>query len=435
MKFKFFAFLCLFSIIFGQQTTAQSAFEEIAANRRLSAANYLAYPEPIGVKYTAAPKGYKPFYISHYARHGSRWLIGEWEYKQAVDILRKGAEDGKLTAEGLRVLAICDSVYRMSSGRLGELTPLGARQHRGIGRRMTQNFPEIFKYKNLHVDARSTVVIRCILSMMNECLSVQEANPSAVIKTDASHHDMYYMNYESDKYLQSFRKSDSISSVRRKSWNTHFHPERLMSVLYNDTAYVNQNVKQADLMSRLFAIASNMQSLDTDLELYSLFTTQECYDLWAESNLNWYIYYGNCELSQHMMPYFEASLLNNLLQTADSCLKLSEPSATLRFGHEVVVLPLTALLELDGYGKTYTDYEHLDDVWRNYRIFPMACNIQMIFYRKKGSDDILVKTMLNEHEVTMPVATDKAPYYHWKDLRAYYQKKLDTAREKKCVVR
>ena len=435
MKIKYFVFSFLLCAISCLQTKAQTAFEEIAANRRLSAANYLAYPEPTNVKYTAAPKGYTPFYISHYARHGSRWLIGEWEYKQAVDILKKGKRDGKLTAEGLRVLAICDSVFRMSKGRLGELTPLGARQHRGIGRRMVQNFPEIFKQKNLQVDARSTVVIRCILSMMNECLSIQEQNPSAVIKTDASQHDMYYMNYESDKYLQSFRKSDSISAVRHRSWKKHAHPERLMRVLYNDAEYVKDSVKQADLMSRLFAIAANMQSLDTDLELYSLFTTQECYDLWADGNLSWYINYGNCELSRHMMPYFEASLLNNFIQTADSCLKLSEPSATLRFGHEVVVLPLAALLELDGYGKSYTDYENLDSQWRNYRIFPMACNVQMIFYRKKGSDDILVKTMLNEHEVSMPVASDKAPYYHWKDLRAYYMKKLDTAREKKCVVR
>ena len=38
----------------------------------------------------------------------------------------------------------------------------------------------------------------------------------------------------------------------------------------------------------------------------------------------------------------------------------------------------------------------------------------------KGSADVLVKPLLNEREVTLPVATDCAPFYHWADLRAYW---------------
>ena len=42
--------------------------------------------------------------------------------------------------------------------------------------------------------------------------------------------------------------------------------------------------------------------------------------------------------------------------------------------------------------------------------------------RKKGSaDDIIVKFMLNEKEVSIPVKTDIAPFYHWKDVRAFYK--------------
>ena len=32
----------------------------------------------------------------------------------------------------------------MAEGRLGELTSVGARQHRGIAKRMYTNFPQIF---------------------------------------------------------------------------------------------------------------------------------------------------------------------------------------------------------------------------------------------------------------------------------------------------
>ena len=51
----------------------------------------------------------------------------------------------------------------------------------------------------------------------------------------------------------------------------------------------------------------------------------------------------------------------------------------------------------------------------------MAANIQIVFYRKPGNDDVLVKFFLNENETTIPVKTDCAPYYHWEDVKDYYQ--------------
>ena len=68
-----------------------------------------------------------------------------------------------------------------------------------------------------------------------------------------------------------------------------------------------------------------------------------------------------------------------------------------------------------------SDWQKIADTYRTYRIIPMCGNVQLIFYRKAGSEDILVKLLLNEREVTLPVKTDKAPYYHWKDVRRYWQ--------------
>lgn len=55
----------------------------------------------------------------------------------------------------------------------------------------------------------------------------------------------------------------------------------------------------------------------------------------------------------------------------------------------------------------------------------MASNIQLVFYRKPGSDDIHVRALLNEKEVTMPVSSDCAPFYHWTDVEKYYRDKLE----------
>lgn len=78
---------------------AQTAREEIKANRQLSANNYYAYPTPT-VKQKAAPEGYEPFYISTYARHGSRYLIDPNDYLFPKQVLLKADSLNKLTAKG-----------------------------------------------------------------------------------------------------------------------------------------------------------------------------------------------------------------------------------------------------------------------------------------------------------------------------------------------
>lgn len=91
-------------------------------------------------------------------------------------------------------------------------------------------------------------------------------------------------------------------------------------------------------------------------------------------------------------------------------------------------MPLACLLELGSCGISVSNMDELDAQWRNYDIFPMACNVQLVFYRpqkgKKG--DILVKALLNEREVSLPVKTDRYPYYRWDDLRQYYLDKISS---------
>jgi hypothetical protein len=139
--------------------------------------------------------------------------------------------------------------------------------------------------------------------------------------------------------------------------------------------------------------------------------------------VDWYLGYGAAPQTGSIMPFSQSNLLKNIIQTADT---VTQVQATLRFGHEVCVMPLACLLELGSCGAKVENLEELDRLWRNYNIFPMACNVQLIFYRpKKGKNgDILVKALLNEREQTLPVQTDSYPYYRWADLRAYYLKKL-----------
>ena len=75
--------LALVLATFGLGVNAQTTFEEISADLNKAGGVYLAYPK-VEAKQTPAPKGYKPFYVSHYGRRvlfRSTWFplsFGGW---------------------------------------------------------------------------------------------------------------------------------------------------------------------------------------------------------------------------------------------------------------------------------------------------------------------------------------------------------------------
>ena len=401
---------------------AQTAREEIAANKYLAASNYLDYNRQLTQEVlTPAPKGYEPFYMSHYGRHGSRWLVGNEEYTRPLEVLRDAYQHGKLTNLGILTLNKLEEFYPCTVDRVGDLTTVGERQHHGIGKRMTENFPEIFKAKNVRIDARSTIVPRCILSMVAECEEFSAANPTARIHNDVSESLQYYLNQPREGVVNENAKRSP--NIYREYQLKYTHPERLMRALFNDYQWVCNNIQAGSLMNQLFNLATNMQSHDTEIEFLSLFTEEEIYDQWRIQNIGWYLDFANAPQTSNVMTFSQKNLLKNIISTADT---VTQTQATLRFGHEVCVMPLACLLELNNCNVSVDNLDELDKSWQNYKIYPMACNIQLVFYKpKKGkSGDILVKALLNEREARMPVETESFPYYKWEDLRAYYLAKL-----------
>ncbi len=416
--------LTVMAIAMTTTTLAQTARQEIDANPWLAGSNYLDYNRQLpDFRYTKAPKGYEPFYLTHYGRHGSRWLIGRDDYERVMRPLRKARAQGKLTREGEETLRRIELFNKTCYKRLGDLTTVGERQHHGIGRRLAEHFPEIFLAKGVPVDARSTTVTRCILSMVAECEELMAANPTARIHNDVSNALQFYLNQDWEgRVKENGNKGRQVEDEFRKA---HTHPERITSVLFNDTQWAKDSVETDRLMRHLFEVAINMQSHDDAPNLLHLFTKDEIYDMWRIQNVGWYQNYGPSPYTGSIMPFSQTNLLENIIHTADTCVALGKPQATLRFGHEVCVMPLACLMELDSCNVVVKDMEQLDRHWQNYKIFPMGCNIQLVFYKpKKGEGDILVKALLNEREAALPVTPVSYPYYRWSDLRNYWDQKL-----------
>lgn len=410
--------------IFCLGVNAQTTFEEISADLNKAGGVYLAYPT-VETKQTPAPKGYKPFYVSHYGRHGSRYLLGDRDYQWIIQLMEKAETVNGLTPLGHDVLKRLNMVWEEAQGRAGDLTPLGVRQHQGIAERMSKNFPEVFRGKR-HVSARSTVVYRCAMSMVAFGDRLKQLNPQLDMSYEMSEKYMSYLNYHS-------ARSNAFTHGKKGPWVEEYrkfeeaqvHPDRLVSTLFSNADFIRCEVNPSELMWGLYWIAVDMQDMETPVSFFDLFTAKEMFDLWQCVNYRFYMGNANPLASNGIVMANVKSLVENILESADAAIKDRSIAATLRFGHDGNVIPLLALLQIENFDVAVAGPAEVYKHWCDFKATPMASNVQIVFFENKAGD-ILVKFMHNENEVHVPVKTDQWPFYHWNDVKEYYQKRLST---------
>lgn len=357
---------------------------------------YRAYPEDRHT-YTSAPAGYTAFYISHFARHGSRWLPDDRRYEA---VLEQFADTLNLTPLGLDVRHRLLKIYADARGRGGDLTSVGAAQHDRMALRMVQNFPSVFTDSAL-VSARSSTVGRCVMSMNAFLVSLARTRPAVRITAEANRRYMDYIAYTSTE-------ERLLEDTVRNIWL--MNPRRLMSTLFRDPSRI---AAPRDLASELHTIASDMQNTDIGVSLYDIFTEAEMRQIYDMNNRRMQRCNGINSLNGGTPERCAASLWRNIEVSADSAVCRRLPSATLRFGHDTSLYRLLSLLGLFA-GESRMDV-----------IIPMGANLQIIFYRNRAND-VIVKFMHNEREILLPGMPSElpAPYYRWADVRRAVDRRL-----------
>ena len=370
-------------------------------------------------KMTKTPKGYKPFYISHYARHGSRYYWNNQLYNDLDTLLTTAHEKRLLTAEGEafynKFMAAKDELMTGVS----ELTQLGWEQHQRIARTMYNNFPEVFK-KGGNVLAVSSLSGRCVISMSAFCQELVQCNPAIEIREQSS-------RFTLDEVVP----TDSQNPVK------HNYPRATPRYEQNRDKFTSDNSLREKIATRVFTsteglpgdvnrIAGNLINLYTSLpNIYhegmmgNIITDEEIVNQWEASNLGSYSWvFGD---QYRMIP-----ILEHLIERADAAINgSSDHIADLRFGHDSCIGPLTVLMGINGADTDPEDPYEVKNIYQNWETCK-ACNIQLIFYKgKKATDDILVKCLLNGEEAKLPVTTDNYPYYKWSDFRQFYKNRCD----------
>ena len=423
MRILLYMVFCLLAV----GADAQPVYEIIKKKPVYASCNYDTYPDSIPDNLTPPPGGKRPFYISHYGRHGSRYINRRSGYDIPYRMMVQANAVNELTVSGRDVLSEMNLVLLDSEDRWGDLTALGKIQHRMIARRMITRFPEVFA-DSATASARSTTVPRCIMSMESAMMELAQRNPQLRISMDASKSTQWYMNHQ-DPLLRKKKLAPEAQKAYDDYIASRLGNSRLMELLFKNPDIVKELIDESFFNYYLMKMGLFQKNTYPNQENYiaSLFTIDDLYRMWQIDNALWYLEYGFCPLNGGDYPYSQRHLLRQLIADADSCIRLSRPGAQLRFGHDTVLLPLVCLMGLNGYDLKTTDLDEIERRgWWCSSVFPMGGNLQFIFYRRNPKDkDVLFKVLLNEQEAKLPILAVSGPYYRWSDFRRYCLNKID----------
>ncbi len=417
---------CLSLVLACTSALAQVSKKELWSDIDKLGSNYYSYP---GAKYsqTPPPEGYEAFYITHFGRHGSRYLTSNSFYHRTIGLLERADSADALTHKGKVLLRDLRKAYADAEGKAGELSALGGREHEGIAARAFTRYPAVFD-NEAKVITRSTSSHRCIESMEHFVGELKRRNPSLDIEGGYHPEDKWYMSNSTDS-VTVVPGSDAIKDrarfVRDSLRKTvdisgKFIKDRSLILDYNGG-------NPAKFSEDLYDIAEDMQCLP-ELKMKrtfrKYFTKDQLYTIFLSNSISWLIAPG---YYKGMTPGYKRGYfpMKHMLDNAQAAIDAGENGAFLRFSHDGFVILLTRAFEFDGCREVPADFMNVCDHFSLFQVIPMASNIQLVFFRKPGSDDILVKFLLQEEEKHIPVETDIWPFYHWKDVKDYYYPRIE----------
>ena len=415
---KLLLLMSFMALAINMSAQSGNALDQLKADPRKAYGNDYPYPHYI-VDLTKAPDGYRPFYISHYARHGSRYYWNAFLYQELDSLLSKAHKMQVLTPEGEgfyeKFMAAKDE---LKTG-VSELTQLGWEQHQKIARTMYNNFPEVFE-KGGNVLAISSLTGRCVLSMSAFCQELVQCNPAIEVREQSSR---FTLDGVVPTDRQNPKRRDYPKSTPK--WESHrdqFHyedhlGEKVLARVFKTTEGLPGNMHH--VASNLINLYTSLPSIGHDGMMGNIITDQEIADRWEMTNLGSYSWVFGPRYD--MIP-----ILRDILAKADAVINgTSDHIADLRFGHDTCIGPLTVLMGINGADTDPEDPNEVKNIYQNWQTCK-ASNIQLVFYRgEKGADDVLVKMLFNGLEAKLPVPTDCYPYYKWSDFKQFYQNRCD----------
>ena len=377
-------------------------------------------------KSPAAPAGYKPFYINGFFRHGARQVDDNITYASVYGSLALAESQSNLTGLGKAVYERLKPFRKNIEYRETDLTQLGWRQSVTLGERMVDNYPEVFEGQP-YMRTRSTNVLRTTATMMGLVQGITSRRP-----------DLKWNEVDNSRaFLQQLNPYGTVCPGRLKIdadiisgrgfWREkyeHFRDslvdvDAFMSRLFISPEKITAEYDPHDLEFRFYLMAGTMQCLDRQVPLWDVFTEEEILSMAQIENYKYYAQKGPEPVTQGRGSGLAARTLKHILTQAKNDIDLGRTGIDLSFGHDGTLLGMMANLGSGTWGKSTSRPEEAIRYWQNWNI-PMGTNLQLVFYRSAANPEILVRMMLNEKDLPLPLTPVQGNYYKWNDVLQHY---------------
>ena len=359
---------------------------------------------------TPVPKGYKPFYISHYGRHGARSDWAGNTYSYVLSSFNRAYEMGLLTEDGEAALTRLAQVVENHDGMDGRLTELGRKEHRDIAVRMYRKYKKVFKSGGKRVRAVSSISPRCIVSMTAFTSGLLTQDKSLDISWDTGERFMRYCSTDDPRPV----KNAAIGIIQ--SHHDSYPPDvsAFMKRVFTNPAAARELIGDpVKLMDGLFEMAAICGSYGMDDFLLRLFSWNDLYRYCENLCMNLYLRQCNSiEFGDLRMPPVQ-ELVDDVIDKADYAITTGDVQVDLRFGHDWQLLAFCSRIGIKGIAERRDQFNCR--TWQGFMYSPFAGNLQMIFYRN-NQGDVLVKFYINEREAEL-IGLEGGPYYYWEDVK------------------
>ncbi len=363
-----------------------------------------------------APKGFKVCGISHYGRHGSRFLYFNHEYDILDSVFGKAAESGKLTPAGEEFRKVYASMYDDMKGRAGDLTTIGQDQHRRLACRMYEDYRPLFG-KETEISAETSVVPRCIMSMAAFCEGLKSCDRKLEIHTEVNSASMPVLVPNS----ASNPARKDVDNPWKEILDAYFPMETqpVLDRLFTDGKYPGKPEEEKLFIQTLYYFVCHLDGTEfADSRFPEILTEDELRALYLKDNLKFYLNQGTGKGEKGAQNLaLTRNLLESMMEQVDNDLEDGNPFVRLRFGHDGVVMGLLSLLDAEGFSEEAEAPEQVENVFHTCDI-PMAANVRMVFFRK--GDEVIFRFHLNERDHRLPLKTVYDKFYRWEDFKAFY---------------
>jgi len=403
--------LFLSTVLCRAQQVDSSILSKVRENKDLQTLQEGYYRFKDNISYTPAPKGYKPFYLSSYSRHGSRHFYSEWGFKTVYENLCTAAAEDNLTPEGKELFKTYSDFYNLYAKDAGSLLDRGYNEHFRLGERVCGRFPQIFR-KDARVDMLSSTSFRVIMSMSAAGQGLRASVPSLQIMQRSTQSGMNIIT-SVENVTKAGKRYQGESGIP-KEHASHFQARLLdedafLGKYFKDSSKLSHGKNKETFILYLYLIITNYHNFESEPLFDDVFSKDEYMKMWEVANF--LLFQEHAKKMYNLIP-----LMDDITSKAQDAIEGRGNDADMRFGHDYVMDALYYFLNINGCMATLETPEDVKYHFQGY-CCPMACNMQIVLYRNRRCEDVLFKVLWNEEEVSLPqFESVSGPYYRWDDF-------------------